>query len=99
MARDVKELLQHLQADAIETLDKGGNAGLPSIPQDYDIAKMRAEIEDCDTPEKMTAVLPKVMGLTDVIVKTAVQAIFKKHREAKGWKMARNSQGVAGVVA
>lgn len=72
---------------------------IPSIPQDYDIAKMRAEIEECDTPEKMTAVLPKVMGLTDVIVKTAVQAIFKKHRESKGWKTARNSQGVAGVVA
>lgn len=97
------------KADPVPSQELGGDdpivaqgvadAALPSIPQDYDIAKMRAEIEDCDTPEKMTAVLPKVMGLTDVIVKTAVQAIFKKHRESKGWKTARNSQGVAGVVA
>jgi len=73
--------------------------GLPTIPQDYEIGKMKESIQACTKPEEMTAILPRVMQITDPVIKTAVQAIFKAHREAKGWNTARNSQGVAGVVA
>lgn len=72
---------------------------LPTVNQDFDIVAMRQQIEACDTPEAMTALLPKVLAIRDEVVRVAVNAIFKKHREAKGWLTARNSKGEPGVVA
>lgn len=78
------------KTDPREGLDQNQDAGL---------AIMRANVEECKTPEELTVVGNRILKLKDVAVKTLAQAAFKAFRESKGWITERQADGTIVVVA